>query len=109
MSGTDVLVRPHFDADGDHFTVQHYQDVEDIIENNKALQAEPQRGAFRHVASIPNNIVVLWMNEEWERGNRVMPFTPAFEEVVQRKLRDPDWAYLRTDSQAVQGFMGFGS
>jgi hypothetical protein len=109
MSGTLVMLRPHFDADGDHFAVEHAQDCEDIVERNKVLQAEPQRGDFRHVASIPNVIIVRWHNEEWARGNNVMPFTPAFDAVIARKLRDPDWAFLRTDSQAVQGWMGFGS
>ena len=109
MSGTPVMLRPHFDADGDRFAVEHAQDCEDIVERNKVLQAEPQRGHFRHVASIPNVIIVRWLNEEWARGNNVMPFTPAFDAVIARKLRDPDWAFLRTDSQAVQGWMGFGS
>ena len=106
-----VLVRPHFDSDGKTLTIEHVQDVEDIIERNKALQNEAQRSDWgRHIASIPNVILVRWMNEEWERGNRVMPFTKQFdEEVIARKLKDPEWAYLRTDSPAVQGFLGFGS
>ena len=108
MSG-GVVIRPHFDAGGDRFAIEHAQDCEDIVARNKALQGAPQRGDFRHVASIPNVVIVRWLNEEWARGNNVMPFTPAFDAVIARKLRDPDWAFLRTDSQAVQGWMGFGS
>jgi len=104
-----VVIRPHFDAGGDRFAIEHAQDCEDIVARNKALQGAPQRGDFRHVASIPNVVIVRWLNEEWARGNNVMPFTPAFDAVIARKLRDPDWAFLRTDSQAVQGWMGFGS
>jgi hypothetical protein len=37
-----------------------------------------------------------------------MPFTPAFDEVITRKLRDPDWAFLRTDCQASQFRRGYG-
>ena len=110
MRGDDVLVRPHFDADGDHLAIEQLQDVEPIIERNKGLQSLPQRSDWgRHIATIPNVILVRWMNEEHARGNRVMPFTPAFAEVIARKLRDPDWAFLRTDSRAAQGWMGFGS
>jgi hypothetical protein len=108
MSG--VLVLPHFDADGKTLTVEQAQDVEDIIENNKRLQAEPQRSDWgREVADIPNIVIVKWMNEAWDRGHYVMPFTKEFGEIVKGKLKDPEWAYLRTDSAAVQGFMGFGS
>jgi|SRR5579883_423896 len=104
-----VLIRPHFDADDDHLAIEHVQDVEPIIERNKGLQSLPQRSDWgRHVATIPNVILVRWMNEEHARGNIVMPFTPAFAEVIARKLRDPDWAFLRTDSQASQFRRGYG-
>jgi hypothetical protein len=106
MSG--VLVRPHFDAGGDRFAIEHAQDCTDIVARNRRLQGEAQRGDFRHVASIPNVIIVKWLDEEWRRGNAVMPFTPAFDEVVTRKLRDPDWAFLRTDCQANQFRRGYG-
>lgn len=105
-----MLIRPHFDSNGKDFAIEHVQDIEDIIERNKALRAEPQRSDFgRHIASIPNVVIVKWMNEAHARGHQVMPFTKEFDELIARKLRDPDWAYLRTDSAAVQGFMGFGS
>ncbi|HEY3886768.1 MAG TPA: hypothetical protein VGL62_16255 [Vicinamibacterales bacterium] len=110
MSSSRVLVRPRLDPDGDRIGIEHWQDVEDIVERNKGLQSLPQRSDWgRHIATIPNVILVRWMNEEHARGNRVMPFTAAFDDLVARKLRDPEWAYLRTDSQAVQGWMGFGS
>jgi hypothetical protein len=75
------------------------QDVEPILEHNKALRGEPQRSDWgRHVATIPNVILVKWLNEEYAAGNnRLRMYTPEFNELVARKLRDPDWAYLRTD------------
>jgi hypothetical protein len=79
------------------------QDVEPILERNKALRAGPQpprrRGDWgRHVASIPNAILVKWLNDEYSAGNtQLRMFTAEFNELVARKLRDPDWAYLRTD------------
>ena len=74
------------------------QDVEPILEHNKRLRAEPQRSDWgRHVASIPNVILVQWLNEEHARGNTgLRMFTHEFDALVARKLADPDWAYLRT-------------
>ena len=75
------------------------QDVEPILERNKALRGERQRSDWgRHIASIPNAILVKWLNEEYAAGNtQLRMFTAEFNELVARKLRDPDWAYLRTD------------
>ena len=95
-----------------NLTVYSEQDVEPILDHNKQLRGEAQRSDWgRHTATIPNVILVQWLNEEYARGNTELRlFTPEFDNtVVKRKLQDPEWAYLRTDSQAVQGFMGFGS
>jgi hypothetical protein len=75
------------------------QDVEPILERNKRLRAAPQRSDWgRHVASIPNVILVQWLNEEHARGNvGLRIFTREFDALIARKLADPDWAYLRTD------------
>lgn len=75
------------------------QDVEPILARNARLRREPQRRDWaRHVASIPNVILVKWLNEEHARGNTGLRlFTREFDELVARKLADPDWAYLRTD------------
>ncbi len=98
MSGSDVLIRAHLDANGKDIAVEHWQDVEGILERNKALRAEPQRSDWgRHVATIPNVIIMRWMDEAWERGHHVMPMTKEFDEVIARKLKDPEWKYLRTD------------
>jgi len=85
--------------DGRDLIVNTYQDVEDIIERNKALATSgPQRGDFRHIASIPNNIINLWLHEEWARGNVGLKLSGReFDAMVGRKLRDPDWRHLRTD------------
>src|SRR5262249_6617562 len=101
VSGTGVLLKPHFDSDGKTLTVEHWQDAEDIIERNKELQKETQRSDWgRHVATIPNVILVRWMNEE-----NVNIFGMSADEwgmFIKRKLSDPDWRHLRTDCQANQ-------
>jgi hypothetical protein len=83
--------------DGRDLIAHSYQDVEDIIEHNKALaNAGAQCGDFRQIASIPLNIINQWLNEEWARGNVSLRMSgPEFDALVARKLRDPDWRYLR--------------
>jgi len=94
---TEVLLR-----DG-RIVASATQDVEPILDRNAALRGAAQpprrRGDWgRHVASIPNVILVRWLNEEHARGNTALRmFTAEFNALVQRKLADPDWAYLRTD------------
>ena len=84
-------------ASGRDLVARSYQDVEDIIEENKLWQNEHQRGDFRKVASIPLNIINTWLNEEWARGNVDLKMGGReFDLLVQRKLNDPDWRWLRT-------------
>ena len=80
-------------------TVYSHDDVEDILENNKRLRSTPQKSDWgRHIASIPNVISVKWLNEEWERGNTKLRFlSKEWDELVAKKLKDQEWAFLRTD------------
>lgn len=82
-----------------HIAVVSKDDVESILEHNKLLRSLPQKSDWgRHVASIPNVISVKWLNEEWQRGNTTLRFlSPEWDELVAKKLQDPDWAFLRTD------------
>lgn len=81
--------------DGKDLHARTYQDVEAIIENNKRLQNTPQRTEhFRHIASIPNNILNKWIVEEG------IPFLRLsgneLKKLIRKKLNDPDWKWLRT-------------
>lgn len=108
MSGVDVRFHRH----GNGLAVEHVQDVEPILEHNKMLRTEEQRSDWgRHVASIPNVVYVKWLDEAHASGRTdLRMFTPEFDEIVQKKLEDPEWAYLRTDKPAlISGWMGFGS
>jgi hypothetical protein len=93
VSGTPVIT--DLTLRGGTLAVRHYQDCEDIIARNKALRGEPQKRDWgRHVATIPNNIMLRWMLEE---GVPVYGM-PAHEwdKFLRKKLRDPDWRDLRT-------------
>ena len=96
---SDVKTRAHIDASERKITFNSMQDVEPILERNKALQGEPQKSDFaRHVARIPNIFINQWLYEEWARGNTTIKmFNAEFNKLVDRKLRDPDWRWLRTD------------
>ena len=99
-----VLIRPHLDSNGRDLAIEHVQDVEPILRWNKEARREEQRSEWgRHVARIPNVIYVRWLDEEHARGNSgLRMFTPEFDLIVQKKLDDPEWAYLRTDRRRLQ-------
>jgi len=103
-----LITRPHFDSDGSGLTIEHIQDVVPILDWNSEARRDEQRSDWgRHVARIPNVIYVKWLNDEYAKGNtRLRPFTPEFDDIVQKKLNDPDWAYLRTDKPALQSGWG---
>jgi hypothetical protein len=101
-----IDVRIHFDGSGRDLTaaVETVQDVEGILEWNKEARRDEQRSDWgRHVARIPNVLYVKWMNEEHAKGNtNLRLFTPEFDAIVQKKLYDPEYAYLRVDKPALQ-------
>ena len=76
------------------------QDVEPILERNAWLRAESQKSDWgRHIASIPNVILVRWMNED---GVNVLGMSSEeWGSYIRRKLGDPDWRHLRVDRQAA--------
>ena len=100
----------HFDPAERKFTFVRTQDVEPILESNKRLQNEPQdhKAGWRHTSTIPNIFYDKWLNEEWERGNKIMSiFSEEFARVIQKKLSDPDWRFLRTDNPSNPFYLGW--
>ena len=91
-----------------HIAVYSMDDVEPYLEHNKLLRSMDQKSDWgRHIASIPNIIMVKWLNAEWTRGNNVRYLSPEWDQIVARKLKDPEYAYLRTD--APSRTVGYGS
>ena len=91
--------RLSFDSAEGVIVAETVQDVEPILERNKALRSIEQKSEWgRHIASIPNVILVRWLNEEYARGNvglRIL--SKEFDALVAKKLDDPDWKFLRVD------------
>jgi hypothetical protein len=104
--------RIHLDSNGQDLAIEHVQDVEPILERNKMLRTMEQKSDWgREIAEIPNVILVRWLNEEQAKGNTTIKiFGEEMDRLVDRKLKDPEWIYLRTDKPSlVMGWMGFGS
>jgi hypothetical protein len=79
----------HYDADSRTFTIETQQDVQDIVEWNRAEYNEytsPKFGTMRKVASIP-----LPLYYELKRRGIIDD-----EAALKRWLNDPDNRFLRT-------------
>ena len=90
-----VLTRIHFDRADRQITFERVQDVEPILDANKALRTDPVQSDWgRLVADIPCVIIEKWLHEE---GVNVLGL-PAeeFARFIAKKLDDPDWRHLRT-------------
>lgn len=106
----ELAKKAFYDASERNFTFVVAQDVEPILEDNKRWRGDRQDGDWRKIGSIPNVILMRWLNEEWDRGNiGLKMYSNEFDRLVQRKLSDPDWAYLRTYDRHTSGQIGFGS
>lgn len=91
---SDISTHFHQDSDGS-LTVERVQDVEPILEMNKALQNWSQKTtSFRHIGTVPNVILEKWINEE---GAPILSMgSREFGEFIRRKLNDPDYRWLKT-------------
>jgi len=81
-----------YDATEDKTFISYEQDVEPILERNKALQAENtgKMGDMVHVASIPCSIQLKWLIE-----HGVDITKPDHSDGVKRLLNSPDYRYLK--------------
>jgi hypothetical protein len=112
MSNHGIVRKFFLDESEKQYHFLNVQDVEPILDDNKEDRSEAQTGDFRRVARIPNTILLQWYYEEVHKGNTSLQmYGTEFDEIIKRKLQDPDYAYLRTDKKPsiITGFMGFGS
>jgi|APSaa5957512535_1039671.scaffolds.fasta_scaffold253589_1 hypothetical protein len=97
-SHSGVTTNFHYDEMTDTSTISREQDVEAILENNKALQTHndgysPSR-EMKRVASIPMVIAEQWMKED---GLNWMNL-PKHEKgmYLRKKLNSSDYRFLKT-------------
>lgn len=91
----------HLDGNEKAVHFERVQDVEPILDANKAAQNERQTpDGFHYVGEIPNVILERWLNEEYARGNVGLTLGSAeFTQIIIRKLRSSEWQWLRTTSK----------
>jgi len=95
--GMEVIFHPG--EDGAEFVIEYREDVEDHLNQNKALQTAGHDGwvsdekELRHAAHIPPTVVMKWMLEE---GIDVYSSDPWHQKKVREKLNSSDYAHLRT-------------
>lgn len=84
------------ETDDGGFAISSVEDVEPIIERNKALKGGNGRqhwtGDWRLCASIPASILLKWATEDGIPPTKV--FSDEFAERIQRRLKDPDYRHF---------------
>ncbi len=83
-------------VEGRFVDLDYKENVEDVLEQNKILRTQEQTNTdgLMHVATIPNAILLQWYNEEQMKGNDIRYMSEEFTQLIDRKLKDPDWAHL---------------
>lgn len=83
------------EIDGDKTNISKSQDVEGILNYNKAKSNELGKkiysDAYNHVASIPAILIAKWLTEE-----NLDIYNPDHSERLKRKLNSNEYMYLRT-------------
>ena len=88
---------------------ERWQDAEPIVDLVKEISTERHGTDFGRMTSlVPNVIYERWLREEWERGNiGLKPYSREMDEVVKRKLQDPDWRAFRCDNPSNPFYVGW--
>jgi hypothetical protein len=99
---TGITQYHHFDPVTEVTTIETIQDVEPILNANKAMQndtAYSKRGIKNemwHAACVPNII-----QEKWLREKGVDVWNNDHWPKVKRLLNDPDWKWLKTTTGTI--------
>lgn len=93
-----IETRFHYDDTAQTVTIGRFQDVEPILNHNKALQnfndGYNKSRDMRRVASIPNAIAEQWMRDDGVNWLAL----PKHEKTayLRKKLNSNEWRHLRT-------------
>lgn len=92
----------HYDEPEDRLYVNVHQDVEEIIEDNKAAQTSGNDGywknrAAKHVGEIPDVVLYQWLIDDGLPPNlyQAIPDKKERSAWLLKKLRDPDNRFFR--------------
>ena len=103
------MIRTSLDRSEKLLVVEKVQDVEPIVENNKRLQSIEQKSDWgRHVASVPDVMIVKELNREYARGNTSLRYLgPGFDAWFAQKIKDPDNRAWRVDNPSNPFHLGW--
>lgn len=93
------VTREYYSDDEGNITVNAIQDLEPLLDHNKAVANDRGKkitSEFANpIATIPPVVALHWLNTE---GWWVFDASkcPDAQKKLQQKLNDPDWRYLRT-------------
>jgi hypothetical protein len=107
---SDIITRVHSDPSERKYHFERFQDVEDIVENNKRLQSIEQKSDWgRHVASVPLIFIEKELNREHARGNIHLRYLgPGFDDWYKRTFIDnPEYRDFRTDNPSNPFRIGY--
>lgn len=96
---TGVTEYFHYEADTDTTVVETVQDVEPILDQNRALtndESYSQNGIKNemwHYASVPIVVQMKWLSEY---GFDNWPMHPQNKRLLFKLLNSPDYRYLKT-------------
>ncbi len=102
----------HLALEGGDVVVRRFKDLQDTVDATAALRGEPQRGDFRHVWHLDNIMVDKFFQEYCGLQGGVASgaaknMDQEFWNWVNKKMKDPEYAKFRTDSQANQLRVGY--
>jgi hypothetical protein len=103
--GYSVMERKLYVDGGDKcITFVNVQDVEPILDQNKERRSQDQNSDWRrHTHTIPNVVSLQWFYDEHAKGNTTLRmFSDEWYQLVEKKLADPDYFYLRVDKPKLQ-------
>ena len=89
-----------FAGDGKSFDVTKRQDVEPVLDLNRAqandIGKKSVSDCYNKVASIPAIIIAKWLIED---GLDI--YNPDHAARLKKKLNDSEWQYLRTNTMVI--------
>ncbi len=104
------LTRVSLDRTEKLIVAETMQDVEPILEYTKRLQSVEQKSDWgRHVATVPDVLIVKELNREYARGNTQLRYLgPGFDEWFGRTfVNNPEYRDFRTDNPSNPFHLGW--
>lgn len=96
----------HYDHTTDTSYIETLQDVEPILEENKALQIDENytkdgiKNEMWHYAKIPVIVQLQWLQKYGAEND---PMKKGNEKLLFRLLNDPEWRHLKTTNKIHLG------